>query len=290
MKTLHDDDRTLDLLRACDPLVDAADDVSPDSPMAQRVRTMAQASAPPAVPRTAPARPRRSAAAIAVTGCLAAAGVAVGVGLDGGGGTAPDARAALIDAAQRTASFDAGRIVWHMTFDDPQSGYDIDAINDVRYDGADVDTHAETREHGLSGDPRLSVHRSDYRLVSGQAYLRSGDGPWKTVPSPDDRGKSGAAQWQAILESAKSLGTLARRAPDVRRADQEGHTTFRATVDGRDITGPLANQWAEAGSGIALAVTVDEDDLVQRITLDKGPSHVDVTFAALGEPQGITAP
>jgi hypothetical protein len=156
-----------------------------------------------------------------------------------------------------------------------------------------VDIDATTIEHGLGGDPAAQEHRGGWRLVGGQAFLRDGaDGAYRPQPAPKgDDGGGPAAQFHDQLEAADALATLARTAPDVTSAPAGGGATrFTTTIAATDVPAIFGPRWDALGDRARLDATVGDDGIVHTIALGAPNKSVTITFDALGQPQGITAP
>lgn len=287
-------DRTLDLLRRADPLTVGAD-LDPRGATATRVRAAAMTAPPTARPRVERRRaPLRLAAAAVTAGVVAAVAIAVGVVPDGegggpGGGPA-EARAALVSAAERTAAYTSGHIVWKMAFDTPLGGH-ADLSTDVRFEGSSVDlTNAS-----LVDEPNQGVdhHRTsnDYRTVDGKAYWRYGHARrWSRAAGPQDATDT-LRELRGRIEAVDALAGATRRAVDVARVPDAGGTRFTGTLAARDVPFPFLPSWTRKGNPrFALVAVVGLDGTVRSVTLRGNGTHVDIRFDAMGAPQGIVAP
>jgi hypothetical protein len=220
---------------------------------------------------------------VALAGACAVAGAAAAVALPGGASRAPDARAALFAAAERTAAFTSGEITWHTVHRPPVSDFPTDNVLVTRYDGRDSSTRfVASGEH--AGPP------SEVRVVDGGEWLRIADGPWRAEPRPDPGAAPTRARFDDALQVAAALADIAHRAPDVRSEPRGADTVYHATIDATALPrfrtgGP---EWP-AGP-VAVDVTVTADGTVGEMDLHVPAQRWDVSFARLGEPQGIAAP
>jgi hypothetical protein len=262
------------ILRAADPLAGRDADLDPRGAMAARIRAGALA-APATTPAHRNAHPRRLALAAVAALALAAA---LAVALPGGRPTPPGARAALVSAAERTASFTSGHIVWRMTYDKPA----LDLTNDVRFDGSDF-ANAMTSRFLDSG----RVSHVEIRIVGGRQYDRTDDGAFTERPGDPDA-RDGVT---ARLQAADALADAARAAADVRAepAGDDGATRYTATVAAADVPDAFRPPSPRAAPTVTI-VAVAAGDTLRSLQLRTPGEAVDITFDGLGQPQGIVAP
>ncbi|HEX5926769.1 MAG TPA: hypothetical protein VFY45_23280 [Baekduia sp.] len=292
------DDTNLDLLRRLDPLdMSTTAELDPDGTTAHRVRTAAIAAAQqpgltvhsPTGPRRSRRAPRLALGAIAVA---ALAAVAPAVGLPGWGSdgspTAPaDARAALLTAAERTAGFTSGHIVWKMAYNKADPPMDFDLTNEVRFEGSDVDVTGTSNFH----HPAEATDSSTYgfRAVGGQSYWRYGDGPYERKEEPGTAAGAPAGVLTRV-QAADALVAATRSAADVQEAEVDGGTQFTATVATADVPDLFRPPFKRTVDNVAITAIVGDDGAVRSLALRAPGEAVDVTFSELGEPQGIVTP
>ncbi|WP_445147883.1 hypothetical protein [Baekduia sp. Peel2402] len=270
------------ILRAADPLRDDDHDLVPNGAMATRVRAGAQREGD--APRTAPRRGRLAlAGGLAVA--LAAAAVAVGLPGSGSSPTRPaDARAALVSAAEKTATFTSGKITWRVAQDDVKLGSVLDTTTALRYEGEDFDsTMTSSALPGQTGGART---------VGGRTW-RLRDGQWKPVELPAGLG-SPSEQFAQQLGLASDLAQAAQRADGVTATPDGGDdaTRYAATLDAAAVPVRFNDTWTGA---VQLDATVGGDGTVRAVSLrgtdvNGGTMTIAVTFDELGQPQGIVAP
>jgi hypothetical protein len=267
-------------LRAADPARDVI--VAPEHLLHRLV----------AEPRPAP-RPRagrRRRVALAVVACAGSAAVAA-VALPGGAGRAPDARAQLVAAAQRTADYTSGRVTWKLSFEPPVSTWATQTTMVLRFDGNDWDEQYHTHSAPNRYDP-VSDRFSEIRTVGGRSFLREGaDGPWTLAIPPDRKGHpptwptvtGHVAQWQ---QAADAILALARRAPDLTGSNG----SFHATIDTAQVPRGFERFDFEESGPLAMDATLGPDGNVGHLSLRGAHVSYDVSFEDLGRPQGIVAP
>jgi hypothetical protein len=272
----------LDPTRPDDPSFD------PDGAQAQRVRAAA-AAVRPAAPRKPPRRaPRLALGGLAAT-VLAAAAVVVGTTT-----TAPDARAALLQAAERTGAVDSGRAVYTLHADHGAVGYKADVRNEIRFSGDDFEIVSAGRETLPSG--KTEERSLTYRQIDGVGYQRTGDGPWVRLGAiaPERREDGQAVDIPVGIAGRvdnEQLVELAKAADDV---TIEGNT-YRATVtagefeDAAQTTAgrPQGPAW---DAPVKLELTVDDDGLIRRVVATEEHNVKTTEFFDLGEPQVIAKP
>lgn len=268
------------LLRDADPLV-AHDDLDPHGPMASRIRREAtrQRDRPlntRFMKGSVPLVRRRLALAGLAAVVLA---VALVVALPGGRGAPPDARAALVDAAQRTAEFDSGHLVWHMVYQQPA----LDLTNDVRYDGADFDNRWTTRflDSGKTSDGGV-------RIVGGRIYDRFDNRPWvdhRTADKPEQTGV------KARVQAADALADAARAASDVRAENLgDGAARYTATVSATDVPNVFRGPGTRKAKTVSIVAVTANGATLRSLQLRSPGEMVDITFDGFGQPQHIVAP
>lgn len=290
----------LDVLRRLDPLdMGTTAELGPDGTVGRRVRAAAIAAAQqPGLathgPHATPRRPPRL--ALGATAVAALAVVALAVGLPGGGdGAAPttpaDARAALLTAAERTAAFTSGHIVWKMSYKKARPPINVDLTNDVRFEGSDVHIVWSSRFHDTAPPTKRPADQSGAtRVVDGQVFRRYGDRPYRRENEPDTRAEATAGVLTR-MESADALTAAARAAAGVEKATVRGATRFSATVATADVPRQFRPPFERKVRSVAItAIVGDDDGAVRSLALRAPGERVHVTFTALGRPQGIVAP
>lgn len=256
----------LDPTRADDPAFD------PDGQQAQRVFTAAQRK-----PQRAPRR--RVALALATVATAAAATVVVTTT------TSPtDARAALLQAAERTANIDSGRAAWTLEADRPE-GYRASIRNEIRFSGDD----SELVSRGTETLPDGRTLRSDLtiRRIDGIAYQREGDGAFTRIGPVSGDGLfaiTGQVDNKALVALVKSADDL----------EVEGDT-YRGTVTAGEVedaapTAPGRAKGPAWDRPVSLEITVDRDGYI-RFILIKGRYEMRTTeYSDLGQKQVIERP
>lgn len=272
----------LDPTRADDPRFD------PDGHHAERVRSAALARAASTPRRTAP-RPRgRTAVAGLVTACAVAAGVVVAVTAT----DAPDARASLVAAAERTDGFESGRVVLTERFHDPDGRVRGHDRSEVRFDGTDLEL--VTRSVVELPDRKIE-RRVTVRQFDGVAYERD-----DTRPSAGFRRVGRVAPTSFHSQLARYAGgegllRLARAADDVVEQAGPNGTTFRATATVAEIEaaaptsagvlpGPASRR------PVALRVDVTGDGRVRRVVTEQPGLRREIEYLDLGVAQPIERP
>lgn len=289
------DTTNLNLLRRLDPLgMSATAELDPDGATGRRVRAAAIAAAqqPGLATHGAPRRAPRL--AFGATAVAALAGVALAVGLPGGGGgsptTPPDARAALVTAAERTASFTSGHIVWKMAYKKSHPPMSFDLANEVRFEGSDVDIVWSSRFHDTTPPSnRPADMNGGERIVDGQVFERYDRKPYRRKKDP---GISAGAPTGVLtrVQSVDALTAAARAAADVKQAAVHGGTRFTATVATADVPRQFRPPFKRTVHSVAITAIVGDDSAVRSLALRAPGEKVDVTFSGLGEPQHIVVP
>jgi hypothetical protein len=297
------DTTNLDLLRRLDPLdMSTTAELDPDGVVGRRVRAAAIAAAQrpgltthgATITRGAPRRAPRIAAGATAVAALAA--IALAVGLPGGGGGSPtapaDARAALVSAAERTTAFTSGHIVWKMAYDQPSTGapgvndINMELVNDVRFEGSDVDITGTTHDRS----PQTTRPESSYgfRAVGGKGYWRYEDGPFELDKNPAGDTAGGV---QVRLQAAEALAAAARAATDVQeQTTVDGATKYTATVAAADVPDQFRPPLKRTVDAVTITAIADDDGALRSLALRAPGEAVDVTFSELGTPQDIVAP
>jgi hypothetical protein len=259
----------LDPTRPDDPAFD------PAGPQAQRV--LAAAMRPVPEPRRAP---KRLALVLA-----AAAAVAVAVVLATGTTAPTDARAALLQAAERTSAIDSGRVVWTLKADLTDPLYKADIRNEIRFSGNDLEmvgTGQETLPNG-----QILDRRTTFRLVDGIGYERDGDGRFQELGPVSHEGQlqiTGQIDNEALVALVRSTDDLTVDGSTYRGTVTAGEFEDAApTAPGR-AKGPAWNR------PIKLELTIDGEGLIRRIVAT-GEHEVRTTeYLDLGSRQVIEKP
>jgi len=165
----------------------------------------------------------------------------------------------------------------------PVSDFPTDNVLVTRYDGRDSSTRfVASGEH--AGPP------SEVRVVDGGEWLRIADGPWRAEPRPDPGAAPTRARFDDALQVAAALADIARRAPDVRSEPRGADTVCHATIDAAALPRSRTGGPEWPAGPVAVDVTVTADGTVGEMDLHVPAQRWDVSFARLGEPQGIAAP
>jgi hypothetical protein len=264
--------------------LDLLDPTRPDDPrfdpageQARRVRSAALAR-PPA---RRPAARRLALAAAAAT--VAAAVLVVALTR-----SPTDARAALAEAAARTAGVESGRVVWTMRSDPPGPAR-FSAHAEVRFQGGDLEW--VSRGVAVLEDGRTERTGSAYREIGDDAYARSGAKPgarFERVPPTSEEDHPHKLVDQV---GSQALVALARRADDL---TTDG-TTYRATATAGQVfdAAPTAAGRAQGGAWdrpVTLEVVVGPEGLIRRVTVTQPDSTETTEYLDLGEPQVIERP
>lgn len=270
----------LDPTRPDDPAFD------PDGPQARRVRAAAVRPAPAKAPRRAP----RLALGGLAAAVLAAAAVVVGTTT-----TAPDARAALLQAAERTGAIGSGRAVYTLQVDHGDVGYKADVRNEIRFQGDDIEIVSTGRETLPSGE---TMERAlTYRQIDGVGYQRSGDnGPFLRLGSiaPERRedgqavdipvGIAGAPDNEKLVALVKAADGVTIDGNTYRAAVTAGEFEDAARTAAGRSRGPA---WDRP---VQLELTVGDDGLIRRVVAAEEDNVKTTEFFDLGEPQVIEKP
>ena len=263
-----------------DTLIRDADPTAPSEPRFDPHGPEARAILAAALVRDVPRRRRARRLITAAT--VAAAAVAAAVVLALPGGISP--REALAAAAERTADFDSGVIVYtsHVVAGD----YRAEAEQRVRFAGADVEVHAASTE--VLPDGRRLANASTYRLVDGRHYLRDEDegSGWRRLSATGD-GTPYAEQVRAAVDN-RALVALVSSAVHVRRDGDR----FQATVPVDRLEALPVPPSGLTGSGheAEIDLLLDERGLIRRIGLGVAGARRTVEYRDVGTPQVISAP
>jgi hypothetical protein len=163
--------------------------------------------------------------------------------------------------------------------------FPTDNVLVTRYDGADSSMRfVSSRPH--AGPP------SEMRAVAGRAWERVGDGPWRELPRPaaPDPATAPVSRFDDALHVAAALAEIARRAPDVRRESRGAATVYHATVEAAALPRFRTGGPRWPAGPVAADVTVTADGTVGEMDMHVPAQRWDVSFAGLGQPQGISAP
>lgn len=258
------------LLRHADPTSPSEPRFDPDGPQARAILAAA-------LVRDA-AVPRRRALRLVPAAAIAVAAVAAAVFVLPGGASP---RAALAAAAERTAAFDSGVIVYTGT--SVAGDYRVEAEQTVRFAGADVEVQAASTE--VLPDGRRLAGASTYRLVDGRHYLREGSG-WRRLGAAG-QGDSYAERVSAEVGN-QALVALVSVAADVQRDGDR----FRATVPVARLEELPVPPFGLTGSGheAEIDLLLDDRGLIRRLTVSAAGSVRTVEYRDLGAPQVIAAP
>ena len=233
----------------------------------------------------AAARPRRRGALVVAL----AIAIVVVVVLAVAPRSAPDARAALQRAAERTASVESGRVIWTMRADPPgpMRGWDR---SEVRFTGGDLEW--TNRGRSVSPDGERFTSRTTYREIGDDAYVLEGGRFERVAPSAESDFPHKLVQ----QVGSEKLIELARRADDLTEEPAPGGgTTYRATATAGEVfdAAPIAAGRAQGGAwrrSVELAVTVGDDGLITRVVSTGRDETMTTEYADLGEPQPIERP
>jgi hypothetical protein len=291
-------DPVLQLLRDHDPAATAA----PPAPgLLADARRRAAGGSP---------RPPRRRRAVAVLAGLAI--VATTLGVLAADPRPPDAAAALRSAADRTGSADSGRMTWEVT-DSAADGRVLHHVRSlIRWDGADFHTMTT-----YDGTP------DEHRHVDGRRFERRAGGAWRELePGPPASVVSDHARSRL---GDRALLDLLRAAASVERTELDGggerytgsvsatqlaksggpaglgriivtRPRARAETDAARARGQLPDEVPAPAppSDVDVSATTDAEDRVVEVVLTQRHGGIETVvrtaFAALGEPQGITAP
>jgi hypothetical protein len=276
----------LDATRPDDPRFD------PHGAQARRVRARAVARAEATASRPAG---RGVLVRVALAVCVVAI-LAVAVSDFLTTSSPPGARAALQQAAARTASFDSGRIIF-TSRSEPRAGEPgYVGRDDVRFDGGDFESVSRWRVVSRGGRTvRLGAETS--LEVDGRGYTRDDSRPAAGfVPLGGPWGDGDFRKKLIDQIGSEALVALARRASDLTTEPAAGSgTVYRATATAGAVfdAAPLAAGRASGGGWkrkVQLAVTVDDDGVIRRVEVSSPQLTMTTEFVDLGEQQVIERP
>jgi hypothetical protein len=276
---------------------DVLDPTRPDDPrfdphgaQARRVRARAVARAEATAPRPAG---RRVLARVALAACVVAI-LAVAASVLLTTNSPPNARAALQQAAVRTASFDSGRVIYTSRFEPQVREAGYVARLEVRFDDGDLEGVLRSRRV-LPGGRTVSFSAETFWDVDGRSYRRDDSRPgagWVPEGQAVDTDHPHRLVDQV---GSVALVALARRASDLTTEPAAGGgTVYRATATAGEVFDAAPTATARASGGgwkrkVQLAVTVD-DGLIRRWEV-RSPQLTQTTeYLDLGEPQVIERP
>jgi hypothetical protein len=272
----------------------------PHGPDARRIRAAAIARAQEARsrgglgPRTTRAVARRP--RVRLAGALAAAfalALLVVVVLAVAPRSAPDARAALERAAERTASVESGRVIWTQRADLPGPMRAFDR-SEVRFTGGDLEL--TSRGWSVSPEGERYSSRMTYREIGDDGYVRDDAKPDAGFERVEPSAESDFPHKLVQQVGSEALVALARRADDLTEEPAPGGgTTYRATTTAGEVfdAAPVAAGRAQGGAWrrpVELAVTVGDDGLITRVVAAGRYDTMTTEYADLGEPQPIEVP
>lgn len=267
----------LDPTHAGDPAFD------PRSPQARRVLAAATA------PRPASRPPRRRAPRLALGGLAAAvlaAAVVVGTTTTG----APDARAALLQAAEKTGAADSGRLLWTSSMTAPAE-FDLSTRSrvEMRFDGENVDM---TESGRVEERGKVTETRSWFRLIDGRGYMRNATGPGTGWVYSDGMEVNGMLMVSQQADNP-ALVKLVRSGADVTAEDgPSGSTVYRTTttVGAYRDAAPISAGHSNSQEPMHLEVTVGADGFIRRVHTRDAHTTETIEYFDLGTPQEFEAP
>jgi hypothetical protein len=277
-------------LEPLDPTTADEPRFDPHGPEARRIRAAAIARAEAAQSRVGRRPQARLRGALAAAFALA---VVVVVVLAVAPRSAPDARAALEQAAERTAAVESGRVIWTQRADPPGPVRGFDR-SEVRFTGGDLEwTH---RGWAVSPDGERHGSRSTYREIGDDGYYRDDTTPGARFERMEPSAESDFPHKLVQQVGSEALVALARRADDLTEEPAPGGgTTYRATATAGEVfdAAPIAAGRARGGAWkrpVELAVTVGDDGLIARVVAVGRYDTMTTEYADLGEPQPIERP
>jgi hypothetical protein len=277
---------------------DVLDPTRPDDPrfdphgaQARRVRARAVARAEATAPRPAG---RRMLARVALAACVVAI-LAVAASVLLTTNSPPNARAALQQAAARTASFDSGRVIYTSRFEPRAPEPGSVARLEVRFDD-DGDLEGVMRSRRVfPGGRTVSMGAETFRDVDGRGYGRDDSRPGAGWVPEGQAADTDHPHRLVDQVGSVALVALARRASDLTTEPAAGGgTVYRATATAGEVFDAAPTATARASGGgwkrkVQLAVTVD-DGLIRRWEV-RSPQLTQTTeYVDLGEPQVIERP
>lgn len=319
-------DDVMDRLADADPVWAAGRserDLDPEAPANRMMLARAQARA--TTPAPAPARSRGWTRPVTGAAAVAALGAAALLVLSGGDphGT-PDARAAVLRAAQALPAAQAGAIVRDNRTVSDAPGHQLlgHVREELRYSEHAVEaggtgTYLRESDHRLVTAPLDAI-----RIVDGKLYVNlDGGGRWQERPGAPTTGDSGP---EALAANARrgadrdAAAALAGALADVRQTgggdgDGDGATTYAGTItpggltaaygdrDAFSVEGLTAHADQVIGGTIAVTMTVGADGALDTVaftqrtpwthpTLASATTTLTIDYRGLGVPQQITAP
>ena len=305
-------DDVMDRFAQADPARDAAG-ARPDL----LARAQARASATPA-PRARARRPVVAAAGATAAATLGAAALLVLSGGDPHG--TPDARAAVLRAAQALPAAEAGVIVRDSRTVSDAPGHQLlgGGHAELRYSAHAVQSGG-TGTYLRESDGRLVTTPLDaIRIVDGKLYVDlDGKGEWQARPDAPATGADGP---EALAANARrgadrdAATALAQALGDVRQTGgDDGATAYAGTItpaaltaaysagDSFTVEGLTAHADQVIGGTIGVEMTVGADGTLDTITftertpwthptLASATQTLTIDYRGLGVPQEITAP
>jgi hypothetical protein len=214
----------------------APDDPRFDPPgaQAQRVRARAVARAEATAPRRAG---RRVLARVALAACVAAL-LAVAASVLLTTSSPSGARAALRQAAARTASFDSGRIVFTSRFEPRAREPGSVSRDEVRFDGGDFESVSRWRLVSPGGRS-VSLGADTAWEVDGRGYSRDDSRPGaRVVPLG---GPWGDGDFRKARRAGRQRGAGGARSAGERPHDRAGRRRrhrLRATATAGEVSTP----------------------------------------------------
>jgi hypothetical protein len=276
----------LDPTRRDDPRFD------PHGAQARRVRARAVARAEATASRPGG---RRVLARVALAACVVAI-LAVAASVLLTTSSPPNARAALQQAAARTASFDSGRVIYTYRAEPRGREPGYVARLEVRFDD-DGDLEGVLRSRRVfPGGRTVSMGAETFRDVDGRGYSRDDSRPgagW--VPEGQAADKDHPHRLVDQVGSV-ALVALARRASDLTTQPAAGWgTVYRATATAGEVFDAAPTATARASGGgwkrkVQLAVTVDDDGVIRHVEVSSPQATQTTEYVDLGEPQVIERP
>jgi hypothetical protein len=273
----------LDPTRPDDPRFD------PRGDQGRRVRAAATARAEPApLPSPRRTRPRRLAPALATAAVAAAAAVVLLPT-----GASDDARAALQQAAERTAAIESGRVIWTLRADPPGPVRSADR-SDIHFSGGDLEWRA--RGHIVLEDGRRTETALTYREIGDDGYVRDDSEPGAEFTKGPATAESDFPHQVVRHFGSEALVALVRGAADFSaRPAAGGATVYLATVTAGEVfdAAPTAAGRAQGGAWrrpVTLEVTVSEAGLIERVVTSGEHETMTIEYRDLNLPQVIERP
>jgi len=202
---------------------------------------------------------------------------------------------ALAQAAQRTASFPSGRIVWTFT-----TGV-LTATTTARYDGQD---YASDTQLTLA-DGAAAIPRSGVRVVDGELYASSDGSHYVDTENRIDA--AGGSPLSEQTQAIDALSQAARSAHDVTSETQDGTTQYTATVPGSTLAIPVSQGFGGTADGdqarrlAPYRITLGSSPFRLRVSVSDGTVRsfsvdgehglsIHAEIDGLGRPQRISVP